>query len=150
MQDRETSQLQLIKVIHKETGEIWLTVARDAQDACTQAGWLVDNCYVTPQSPTYRQGHHQPSDWYVKLPCQVCPFQYTACNKPAGQVCPVSPQAPELQEWLKQAAAAHICSHQGQPLMKADHQNAQKWVTMEEAISELRPQSIPTADNTPQ
>ncbi|GAJ00789.1 unnamed protein product, partial [marine sediment metagenome] len=51
--------------------------------------------------------------------------------------CPTRPSAPELQNWLKQAAEAHLCGYVGEALTKNDYHLGQKWCPMERAIEEL-------------
>ncbi len=149
MQDTETPDLNIYQVLSRITGESSHQVATNAQDACLQAGWKIDECYVHPLAPYRRAGPGQQLDWRVKIPCKTCPFQYATCTRPNDEACDVKPQAPELNEWLKQAAAAHLCPYQGDVLSKKDHQLSQKWVTMEQAIKELAPQSLQEAPNSP-
>ena len=131
--------LKIYKVTNRTTGEKSYQPATNAEDACKQAGWIIGDCYVNPQKPRYKPVPDHEGLTLVKVPCQICPYQYGECKKPTTEECPTQPTAPELQEWLKQAAQAHLCPYQGQDLNKKDYKLSQKWVTIEQAIKELAP-----------
>ena len=149
MQDTEARDLKIYEVLSTVTIEKSYQVATNAQDACLQAGWKIEDCYVHPLEPQRRSSPGQGTELRVKIPCQTCPFQYAGCTRPNDEACDVKPQAPELNEWLKQAAAAHLCPYQGDVLSKKDHQLGQKWVTTEQAIKELAPQHLQDTANSP-
>jgi len=130
-------ELTIYDIINRTSGQNSCQAAKTADDACKQAGWLIGDCYVIPQKPRYKSvPDHEPLV-LVKIPCEVCPFQYAECLKPPDQNCPVQHNAPELNEWLKQIAQAHICNYYGEELNKIDYQKKQKWLPMEQAIREL-------------
>lgn len=135
------TELKLYQVTNRVTGERWLAITDNPGDACKQADWLFDDCYV--EEVTERRGHSKAGEppLKVKIPCHVCPFQYTECKKPDEVDCPIAPYAPDLNEWLKQATKAHLCLHFGQDLTMKDYNLRQKWVTLPQAIEELSPKS---------
>lgn len=137
MGETQDLELHVFEVNNKQTGEKSFQVASNAQDACKQAGWLIGDCYVNPQRPHHKTGLDGRTIQLATIPCITCPFQYGECKKPDDVDCPVRPQAPELKEWLKQAAEAHICPYQGQELTKKDHDLGRKTIPMEQAILEL-------------
>jgi len=149
MEGIPAQDLKIYEVLSTLTVEKSYQVATNAQDACLQAGWKIGDCYVHPLEPQRRTSPDQGTELRVKIPCHTCPFQYADCTKPDDVVCPVKPQAPELNEWLKQASEAHLCSYQGHALSKQDHTLGQKWVTMEQAIKELAPQHLQDFINSP-
>ena len=137
MSNNGDQQLKIYEVTNKLTGDKGYQAATNREDACKQAGWLIGDCYINAPKPKYQSvPDHEPLV-LVKLPCQVCPFQYAECKKPADNDCPVRPNAPELNEWLAQAAEAHLCQYYGQELQKTDYHLNQKWLPMEQAIREL-------------
>jgi len=139
MSETETQELKVYEITHRTTGEKSFQAARTADNACEQAGWLIGDCFVVEQKPRVKPiPRHDPSVSY-KVPCLTCPFQYAECRKPDDTECPTRPQAPELQEWLKQAAEAHLCPHVGVVLSKKDYQFQQKWLPIAEALEELSP-----------
>jgi len=137
MGETEAQELVIYEVTNKTTGEKSFQVALNAQDACKQAGWIIDDCYVNPQKPQHRTDTKGDTVTLVRIPCQTCLFQYGECKKPDDLECPVKPQAPELKEWLKQASEAHLCPYQGQELTKKGHNLGRKSVPIEQAILEL-------------
>lgn len=137
MSNNGDQELQIYQVTNKLTGEKSYRAAKTAEDACKQVGWIIGDCYVTTQKPRYKSVPDHETVVLVKLPCEVCPFQYAECLKPPDQDCPVQHNAPELNEWLKQITQAHICQYYGEELEKIDYQKKQKWLPMEQAIREL-------------
>jgi len=137
MSDNGHQGLKIYVVTNKVTGQKHHSVSDNAQDACKQADWPIGDCFVVEQKPQRKAGKDEQTGLLVKIPCQVCPFQYAECKKPAESDCPVQPNAPELTEWLKQAAQAHLCDYYGQELSHTDYQLGQKWLPMEKAIEEL-------------
>ncbi len=139
--------LKLYDVTHRETGEKWCAISDNAEDACKQAGWLIGDCFVVevkPQRKT-RKGNH--SALMVRIPCQVCPFQYAECKKPAEADCALIHEYPCLAEWLKRATEAHLCSFIGAEMEKKNHELRQKWLPFEEAISELSAKALKSPPN---
>ncbi len=137
MSQNRDQDLKIYEITNRDTGIRRFEAATNAEDACKQAGWLIGNCYVNEQKPRMKPvPDHNPLA-LVKILCQVCPYQYAECRKPASEECPVRPNTPELGEWLKQATQAHLCDYVGQNLAKKDYQLGQKWLTIEAAIKEL-------------
>jgi len=130
-------ELKIYEVTNRTTGERHFAVSDNAQDACKQAGWQIDGCFIVEQKPKRKTGTRGQTSLLVKISCLVCPFQYAECKRPDNGECPVRPNAPELREWLKQAAEAHLCPHQGQELSEKDYHFNQKWIPLEQAIEEL-------------
>ncbi|MBA7537889.1 hypothetical protein ES705_30160 [subsurface metagenome] len=137
MSETETQELKLYEITHRTTGVKSCQTATTAEDARKQTGWQIDDCFVREVKPQRKARGDDHSALMVKIPCVVCPFQYAECRKPATEECPTRPSAPELQNWLKQAAEAHLCNFYGQGLSKTDYQLGQKWLPMEQAIEEL-------------
>jgi len=131
------NELKIYEIINQTTGEKSFQPATNAEDACKQAGWLIGDCFVRAEKPRIKPVPDHDSLVLVHIPCETCPFQYAECRKPATEDCPTRPSAPELQNWLKQAAEAHLCNYYGQELSKTDYQLGQKWLPMEQAIKEL-------------
>lgn len=141
MSHYQPPELKLYHVTNRITGERWLAITFNADDACKQADWLIGDCYV--YEVTEKRGHSRKGEAPLKvnIPCRVCPFQYAECKKPDEVDCPVQVNTPELEEWLKQASTAHLCLHVGQDLTMRDYNLSQKWVTLPQAIEELAPKS---------
>jgi len=137
MSSPQTKDLKVYEVTNRTSGEKHLAVSYNAQDACKQAGWLIGDCFIVEQKPLSKRVADHDSQLLYKVPCQVCPFQYAECRRPADKECPVRPNAPELKEWLKQAAEAHLCDYYGQQLSEKDYHFNQKWIPLEQAIEEL-------------
>jgi len=137
MKNHPGAELKIYELTNKDTGERHLSVSDNAQDACKQAGWIIGDCFVREVKPQRKARGDNHSALMVKIPCQVCPFQYGECLKPAKAECPVQPNAPELQEWLKQAAQARLCDYYGRELSETDYHLNQKWLPMVQAIEEL-------------
>ena len=132
-----SEELKIYEVHNRDTGQKHFSVATNAQDACKLLGWMVGDCFVSEVKPQRKARGDNHSALLVKIPCQVCPFQYAECRKPPREQCPVQPNAPELKDWLKQAAQAHLCQYYGQELLNNDYHLGQKWLPMEQAIEEL-------------
>ncbi len=137
MTNNTAQELKIYELTNKNTGEKHLSVSDNAQDACKQAGWIIGDCFVREVKPQRKARGDDHSALMVKIPCQVCPFQYGECRKPTKEECPVQPNAPGLKEWLKQVAQAHLCDYCGQELSETDHHLNQKWLPMQQAIEEL-------------
>ncbi len=132
-----SNELKIYEVHNRDTGEKHYSVATNTEDACKLIGWQIGDCFVSEVKPQRKARGDNHSALLVKIPCQVCPFQYAECRKPPREQCPVQPNAPELKEWLKQAAQAHLCQYYGQELLNNDYHLGQKWLPMEQAIEEL-------------
>lgn len=139
MSETGDQELKIYEIINQTTGEKSYQPATTAQDACKQAGWLIGDCYVNEQKPRRKPVPDHDTLILVKIPCQVCPFQYAECKKPAEAECLCQPNSPELQEWLKQISQAHLCDYAGRELTKKDYNLGQKWLPIEDAIKELSP-----------
>jgi len=137
MSETKDQELKIYELTNKDSGERHLSVSTNAEDACKQAGWIIDKCFVREVKPQRKARKDDHSAMLVKIPCQVCPFQYAECRKPAKLDCPVRPNAPELKEWMKQALEAHKCDFYGQELSQTDYHLGQKWLPMAQAIEEL-------------
>jgi hypothetical protein len=137
MSNNADQELKIYAVTNRDTGEKHFAASYSAEEACIQAGWLIGDCFIREEKPKRKARGDDHSALLVKIPCQVCPFQYAECKKPAEAECPVQPNAPELNEWLKQAAQAHLCDYYGQELSETDYHLNQKWLPMEKAIEEL-------------
>ena len=132
-------------VTNATTGVKVLEAAYSPQEACQQAGWLIVDCYVVPAKPQRKPGHTTGPSVFIKLPCQVCPYQYGECVRTEEQTCPCQSETPELNEWFRQASLAHLCEFTGGHLTHKDYYLRQKWVTVEEALRILRPRSSSAA-----
>jgi len=137
MSETETQDLKIYELTNRNTGERHFQVNLGQPKVCSRPGWLIGDCFVREVKPQRKPIGDNHSALLVKIPCQVCPFQYAECRKPDEADCPTQPNAPELQEWLKQAAQAHLCDYYGQELSQTDYHLGQKWVPMEQAIKEL-------------
>ena len=146
----EAEELKLYEVTHRATGESHFAVSNTAYDACVQAGWVIGDCYVVEQKPIAKYDKHERAILFVKIPCRVCPYQYTACNKPPEAKCPTQPETPELNQWLKEISKAHLCPHAGQDLGKRDYQKRLKRVPLEEATNELSTKPPLPPPNSPE
>ncbi len=137
MNNHPGTELKIYELTNKDTGEKHIAASYNAQDACKQAGWLFDDCFIVEQKPLSREVKDHKRQLLYKVPCQVCPFQYAECRRPAHRECPVQPNAPDLHEWKKRAIQAHLCDYYGQDLSKKDYHSNQKWIPLEQAIEEL-------------
>ena len=150
MNTPEAQELKIYEVTHRSTGERHYAVSETAHDACSQAGWLIGDCYVKEQKPIRKHNKHEQAILLVKIPCQICPYQFTECNKPADAECPVRFETPDLNEWLRQTAKAHLCLHTGEDIGKRDYQKHLKRVSLQQAISELSAKPPTATPNTPE
>lgn len=130
---------KIYEVTNRNTGEKRISVATNAQDACTHLGWQIGDCYVYETKPTRPKGSPITTGLLVHIPCRVCFYQYAECRLPTGQQCPCKPTSPELKEWVKQALEAHKCIHVGQSLRHKDYELQQKWLPLSQAVEELTP-----------
>jgi len=137
MSDNNNKELKIYEVTNRDSGEKRYAVGVNQMDCCRQLGWKIDDCFIRQEKPKRKARGDDHSALMVKIPCQVCPFQWAVCKKPAESECPVQPNAPDLHEWLKQASQAHLCDYNGQELSKTDYHLNQKWLPMEQAIKEL-------------
>ena len=137
MSENKTQELKIFDVTNKDTGERLVVVGVNHMDCCRQLGWKIDDCFIAEQMPRRKTNGDGHSNLLVRIPCQVCPFQYAECRKLDAELCPTQPNVPELQEWLKQAAESHLCNYVGQGLYTIDYHLGQKWCSMEQAIEEL-------------
>ena len=140
-------KLKIYEITNRTTGEKHYLVSDNAQDACKQAGWLIGDCFIVEQKPSRKPSSDNHTHLLVKIPCRLCSYQYAECVSPPGEQCPCRPDTPDLNEWLKQVAKAHLCPHVGEQLEKQDYDLSQKWVTIEQAINELSPQPSPSPTN---
>jgi len=131
---------KIYEVTNRYTGDKHFTVAYDLKGACARLGWQIDDCYIYEVKPKFRKILGRQRGLLVYIPCRVCFYQYAECRLPTGQQCPCKPTSPELQEWIKQATAAHLCNHVGQSLSHKDYEKQIKWLPLSEAIEELAPQ----------
>jgi len=137
MTQNKDQELKIYELTNKTTAHRHLSVSDNAQDACKQAGWLIGDCFVKELHPLVKpteSGHSKPM---VRIPCQVCPYQYGECTKPAEAECPVRNNAPNLNEWLIQVAAAHLCEYTGEQLTQNDYIQQRKWASYKQMIKEL-------------
>lgn len=148
MNTPEAQELKLYEVTHRATGERHYAVSHTAQDACSQAGWLIGDCYIVKQRPLAKYDKHERAILLVKIPCRVCPYQRTECVKPDDAECPTRPETPDLNQWLKETSKAHLCPYTGQDLGKKDYEKRLKGVSLEEATNELTPQPLATPPNS--
>jgi len=137
MTQTNEKELKIYEVSNRITGEKHYSVSDNTEEACKQAGWPQCDCFIVDVHKKYTAAGRAEITTLVKIPCQICPFQYGECKKPATEDCPVQPTAPELKEWLKQAAQAHLCDYYGEALDKNDYLKRQKWLPMDKAIEEL-------------
>lgn len=140
-------ELKLYEVTNRNTGEKHYTIDSNAQDACLQAGWLIADCYIIEQQPIRKYDKHQRSTLLVKIPCHICSYQLTECNKPNDTDCPIQPQTSDLHQWLDEIAKSRLCHYVGHHLAPHDYQTWLKRVSLDEAIKELTPKAPPTPPN---
>ncbi|MBA7688941.1 hypothetical protein ES703_97430 [subsurface metagenome] len=145
-----SDELQIYEVLNTDTGMKSYQAATNAEDACTQAGWQREACYVVAQTPRRPRTAENKPGLLVHLPSNVCPYQYAECTKPENEVCPHRPDSPELSQWLKQVGHATTCPHKGIDLAASDYRLGQKWLPLTEAITELSSKPSATTPNLPQ
>jgi len=143
MSNNGDQQLKIYELHNRDTGERRISVATNAQDACSLAGWQIGDCFVIEVKE--QRGHSKAGDppLKVKIPCEVCLYQYAECQLPTDKECPCRPESPDLREWWRQAAEAHLCDFVGQQLKRNDYNLRQKWCPMDEAIRELEHHHLP-------
>lgn len=149
MNTPEADQLKLYEVTHRATGERHFAVAYNAQDACSQSGWLIGDCYVIEQKPLSKYNKHDRAILLVKIPCQVCPYHYAECTKPTDAECPIRPDTTDPGQWRKEISKVLICPHIGDDLGKRDYNNRLKRTPLEQAIVELSPKPPPMPPISP-
>ncbi|MBA7635101.1 hypothetical protein ES703_42701 [subsurface metagenome] len=137
MSNNGDQELKVYEITNRATGEKHFAASYSAEEACKQAGWLIGDCYVIHPLSRHQHKDKQEPQTLVKVPCEICPYQYGECKKPDTEACPTRSEAPELLEWAKQAALAHLCPFIGEILTKKDYLNHQKWLPMAQAIEEL-------------
>ncbi len=126
MSQNEAHELKIYELTDKTTGRHHISVSDNAQDACKQAGWLIGDCSIRDITPPPTQNPNETSPLIHKIPCQVCPYQYAECNKPAEAECPARDNTPDLNEWLKAVAKAHLCQYTGMVLTEKNYHLHQK------------------------
>lgn len=137
MTNTEAQELKIYEVANKNSGEKRKVAGVNQMDCCRQLGWKIGDCFIVEVKPISRRTGKDKFETLVCIPCQVCPFQYAECIKPPEIDCASRPEAPELQEWLKQVAKAHLCLYVGVAINKVDYFVQQKWCPIEQAIVEL-------------
>jgi len=137
MSDNGNQQLKIYKLHNRDSGETRHSVAINPENACSLAGWPGRDCFVSEVKE--QKGHGKAGDplLKVKIPCNVCLYQYAECRKPFREQCPCRPESPDLNEWRRQAILAHLCDFTGQDLKIKDYHLQQKWCPLDEAIREL-------------
>ncbi len=137
MSNNGDQQLKIYELHNRSSGERHFSVATNAQEACSLAGWQIGDCFVSEVKE--QRGHSKAGDppLKVKIPCEVCLYQYTECQKPPREQCPCRPESPDRQEWYRQASQARLCQFTGQELKRHDYNLRLKWCPMEQAIREL-------------
>ncbi|GAI63965.1 unnamed protein product [marine sediment metagenome] len=143
MNTPEAQELKLYEVSNRNTGQRHYAVDYNAQDACLQTGCQIGDCYVVEQKPIAKYDKKQLTRLLVKIPCHVCPYVSSDCNKPDNADCPVRLDTQDLNEWLKETSKASICLYTGEHLSNRDYQNRLKTTTLEQAIKELSPKLPP-------
>jgi len=143
MSDNGDQQLKIYKVYNRDTGETHHSLATNAQDACKLAEWQIGDCFVSEVKE--QRGHGKAGDptLKVKIPCEVCLYQYAECRKPFRELCPCRPESPDVNEWKRQAILAHLCDFVGQDLKIRDYNLRQKWCSLDKAIRELKRHTSP-------
>jgi len=137
MSKTESKELKIFELTNKNNGEKHYLAGVNQMDCCRQLGGKIDDYFIVEQKPSYRHGNKEGKELLVRIPCQVCPFQYAECIKPPEAECVSRPLSPDLQEYLKQTCKSHLCIYVGQSLTKQDYFVQQKWCPMEKAIVEL-------------
>lgn len=139
MSKRKPKDINIYDIDNRNTGECAHLPGTSAEDACKHTGWLIEDCFIVEQRPRYKPVPHHEALLLVKIPCRTCPFQYAECLRNDTEECPVQHDAPQVTEWLKQVAQAHLCSYIGKGLRHIDYNLGRKWVKLDEAIKELTP-----------
>lgn len=147
MNTPNAKELQIYEITHRDTGEKRYQPATNAEDACKQAGWLIGNCYVVEVKPQRKPTAEYNETLKVRIPCQICPYRYAECIKPADEPCPVGTETPDFNEYLRHAAQANLCRYIGSELTKQDYHLHQKWLPLKAAIKELARKYPPATQN---
>lgn len=126
MTKHKAQELQTYELINKATGKKHISLSDTPQNACKQAGWQIDDCSVRDVSSPPTQDHNPLRLADFKIPCQVCPYQYGECTKPAEARCPARTNTPNLSEWMKQVMRAHLCQYTGVALTEKNYHQHQK------------------------
>lgn len=134
MSQNNDTELKIYEFTNKTTGKKHFSMSDNAQDACKQAGWLIDDCLVREIYAELKASDKDPLQTMIATPCQVCPYQYAECTKLTQDECPVRHDTPTLAEWLKNVATAHLCKHTGQELTQKDYYQRRKWTLYGETI----------------
>lgn len=139
MSVKAKKEKNVYSVMNKNTGDSLYIADVSPEQACASVHWPYEDCSVI-EVPKQRH----PTRWsrpglYVKLLCEICPYQRAECIKPADLTCPVRSEVPDVTEWLTKVLEAHICPHVGVDLTINDYQLHRKWVPLPQAIKELTP-----------
>lgn len=137
MSEYESTEKKIYQITHRETGEKRIVASIAAQNACAGLGWMIGDCHVYEVTPEMHSVEPFKTALCVKVPCNICSFQWSECKLQHGCQCPCSPTTPDVQEWTRQAMKAHLCTHIGIALFKKDYYMHQKWLPLEEAVREL-------------
>ena len=137
MSRTQETEKKIFELRSRFTGDRQLVVAIDQADALKQVDGDIDRFAINEVRQYHRKETGAGCGYLVKIPTETCPYQYASCDRPTVYDCPLMPYHPELQEWLKRAHEAHLCSFTGHQLTKKDHMLKQKWVTMKDAVNEL-------------
>ena len=141
MSENERDKKNLYEVTNRVTGDKRLTIANTAQQACELQDWMVGDCFVTLYRTLPGQYRGEKRSDLVAVPCEICPYQYAECAKPAGAECPVTSAVPDLIEWLKKISQAHLCDHVGVDMLQEHHRLHRKLIPFEEAVNALTPKT---------
>ncbi len=126
MTEHKAQRPQIYMTINKNTGESHFLASHNAQEDCKEAGALIGTCYVINATPPPPQEPDIKLHRIKKILCQICPYQYGECTKPPEGECPLRTNTPDLQEWIKQSAKAHLCQYTGVALTEKDYYKHQK------------------------
>ncbi len=140
MAEKKEATVRIYKATNVLSGIVAHVPAANAQEVADSLGWQLGDSFIIVLTPSWQHAQGEKAELKVKVPCQVCPYQYAQCVKPKDETCPITTNAPEIKAWLKQITAAHLCSHIGHSLDKKDHQLSQVWLSTESAIALLASQ----------
>ncbi|MBA7675856.1 hypothetical protein ES703_84095 [subsurface metagenome] len=143
MNQLNDQELKIYEITNRSSGERHFAASYSVEEACKQAGWDIGDCFIVHPPARSKATEKGETRTLVKVPCEICPYQYGECKKPDTEACPTRREAPELMEWTKQAALAHLCPFVGEVLTKKDYQNHQKWLPLSAAIEELEHHNLP-------
>lgn len=135
-----TAAMRFYRITNTDNGETRYTAQESGQEACDYLGWPVSDCFVVELETMSTRSKRDGQTTYVKIPCEVCPYQYATCEKPLEVDCPTRKDVPDWREWLKVVTSAHLCSHVGKVMRISDHKAHLRWVKTKEAIRILSPQ----------